>query len=180
MNRSAETLSHHSSDIVDFIAEIDKDVERGEDIVMAGLCLVMMSTFFAPVAPPPVLLPIVAVVFAISASLANLNYRKIERKIIESAPTINESERAFMLPIQRILKEFPSEPLSLAFNPLRNIKRCVKSAIGGLLINPLWMPIFYMMGMQINEEKKLIVLNRTIQNMMQKLSKESSALACDD
>ncbi|MFZ2170439.1 MAG: hypothetical protein WAW61_12470, partial [Methylococcaceae bacterium] len=46
---------------------IDRDVERGEDMLMLGFGVVMLSSSFAPVAPPTVLLPLVALVFAISA-----------------------------------------------------------------------------------------------------------------
>jgi len=56
---------------------------------------------------------------------------------------------------------------------LKNIKRTVKSVLGGLLINPLWMPIFYVMGIQIVEEKNLGVLNRAIIGVEQKLAKVS-------
>jgi len=45
---------------------IDRDVERGEDTLMLGLGLVMLSSIFASIAPPTVLLPIVAVIFGIS------------------------------------------------------------------------------------------------------------------
>lgn len=34
--------------------------------------------------------------------------------------------------------------------------------MGGILINPFWMPIFYVMGMQISEEKNLGLLNTAI------------------
>ena len=42
------------------IKGIDRDVERGEDMLMLGFGLVMLSSTFAPVAPPDVLLPLVA------------------------------------------------------------------------------------------------------------------------
>jgi len=60
--------------------------------------------------------------------------------------------------------------LAESFNPIKNLKRTGKSALGGLLINPLWMPIFYVMGMQIHEEKNLGVLNRAIIDVEQKIA----------
>ena len=40
------------------IQAIDQDVERGEDILMLGLGTVMLSSTFAIVAPPHILLPL--------------------------------------------------------------------------------------------------------------------------
>jgi hypothetical protein len=42
--------------------------------------------------------------------------------------------------------------------------------IYGLLINPFWMPIFYIMSVQIGEEKNLDILNKTIVELEMKLS----------
>jgi hypothetical protein len=64
--------------------------------------------------------------------------------------------------------------LAESFNPLKNLKRTWKSALGGLLINPLWMPIFYVMGMQIIEEKNLGALNRAIIGVELKISSPST------
>jgi hypothetical protein len=36
-------------------------------------------------------------------------------------------------------------------------------------MNPFWMPIFYVMGMQIQEEKNLGILNRAIISVEQKI-----------
>jgi hypothetical protein len=47
--------------------------------------------------------------------------------------------------------------------------RTAKSLLGSLMLNPFWMPIFYVMGIQINEEKNLIVLNKVICEVEQKL-----------
>lgn len=161
-DNSANRLEDNLSKIV---ASIDRDVERGEDIVMAGLCIVMMSTFFAPVAPPAVLLPFVALTFAVSAGLARLNYRKIERKLTNALVMIEELEQSKLRPIQSVFEASPYESLSQSFNPFKNLKRTAKSVLGGLLINPLWMPIFYMIGLQIDEEKKLIALNQAVMSI---------------
>ena len=66
------------------IKGIDRDVERGEDALMLGLGIVMLSSTFAPVAPPSILLPLVALTFAISAGFARMNYHNMERKLLES------------------------------------------------------------------------------------------------
>ena len=42
--------------VSDILKGIDRDVERGEDALMLGLGAVMLSSTFAPVAPPIVLL----------------------------------------------------------------------------------------------------------------------------
>jgi hypothetical protein len=149
---------------------IDRDVERGEDMLMLGLGLVMLSSSFAPLAPPSVLLPLVALTFAVSAGLARMNYHNMQRKLLASLEQLDGHEQAILRPIAAVFSECPMHSLAESFNPLKNLKRTGKSALGGLLINPLWMPIFYMMGMQINEEKNLGVLNRAINCVEQKIS----------
>jgi hypothetical protein len=152
------------------IQGIDKDVERGEDILMLGLGLVMLSALFAPIAPPSVLLPLVAVTFAISASVASITYFNMERKLLLSMEVIDHRDQMVLKPIAAVFSEHPTEDLSISFNPIKNLKRTVKSTLGGLLINPFWMPIFYMMGIQIGEEKKLGVLNLAIIGVEQKIA----------
>ncbi len=149
---------------------IDRDVERGEDMLMLGFGVVMLSSSFAPVAPPTVLLPLVALVFAISAGFARRNYHAMERKLLQSLELLDGHDKAILHPIAAVFSEFPMRPLAVSFNPLKNLKRTGKSALGGLLINPLWMPIFYMMGMQINEEKNLGILNKAIIGVEQKIA----------
>jgi hypothetical protein len=41
---------------------------------------------------------------------------------------------------------------------------------GGIIMNPLWIPIFYVMGMQITEEKNLGLLNNAINGVDKKAS----------
>ncbi|MDD5580198.1 MAG: hypothetical protein PHY16_13070 [Methylobacter sp.] len=143
---------------------IDRDVEKGEDTLMLGLGLVMLSSTFAPVAPPIILLPLVALTFAITAGLARKNYHNMQRKLAESMAQLDGHDKALLRPIAAVFAEYPMDSLTESFNPFKNknLKRTLKSALGGLLINPLWMPIFYVMGMQINEEKNLGILNRAI------------------
>lgn len=141
---------------------IDRDVERGEDALMLGLGLVMLSSSFAFVVPPAVLLPLVAITFAISAGFARKNYHNMEQKLSKSMAYLEAHDIAELRPIAAVFTDYPMPHLAESFNPFKNMKRTGKSALGGLLINPLWMPIFYTMGMQIVEEKNLGVLNRAI------------------
>lgn len=149
---------------------IDRDVEWGEDILMLGLGIVMLSSTFAPIAPPIVILPLVALTFAITSSLARMNYHQMERKLLASLEQLNSFEQSLLKPICRVFAEQPMCPLSESYNPLKNMKRLGKSAIGGVLINPLWVPIFYTMGIQIVEENNLGVLNRAVIRVEQRLS----------
>jgi len=160
--------------VSDILKGIDRDVERGEDVLMLGFGIVMLSSTFAPVAPPIVILPLVAVTFAVSASFARKNYHKMERKLSESMAQLEGHEKALLHPIAAVFADYPMHSLAESFNPLKNLKRTWKSALGGLLINPLWMPIFYVMGMQIIEEKNLGALNRAIIGVELKISPPSS------
>jgi len=148
--------------IADILKRIDRDVERGEDALMLGLGVVMLSSIFAPIAPPTVILPLVAFTFAVSASFARINYHKMERKLLASMAQLDRREQAVLQPIAAVFVNNPMDSLADSFNPLKNLKRTWKSVMGGILINPFWMPIFYVMGMQIREEKNLGLLNTAI------------------
>ena len=160
--------------VVTIIKGIDRDVERGEDVLMLGLGIVMLSSTFAPVLPPSILLPLVALTFAISASIARKNYHNMERKLLESMAQLEGHDKVMLHPVAAVFAEHPMNSLAESFNPLKNLKRTWKSALGGILINPLWMPIFYVMGMQIVEERNLGMLNRAIIGVEQKISSLSS------
>lgn len=162
--------------VSDIVKGIDRDVERGEDVLMLGLGIVMLSSTFAPVAPPTVLLPLVALTFAVSAGFARINYHNMERKLLQSMAQLDGHDKIILHPIAAVFAEHPMHSLAESFNPLKNLKRTWKSALGGILINPLWMPIFYVMGMQINEEKNLGVLNRAIIGVEQKMASLSSVV----
>ncbi len=148
---------------------IDRDVEWGEDILMLGLGIVMLSSTFAPVAPPIVLLPLVAITFAITSSLARMNYHNMERKLLASLEELSGYEQSLLNPICKVFVEQPMCSLTHSYNPLKNLKRLGKSAIGGALINPLWVPIFYTMGIQIVEENNLAVLNKAVMRVEQRV-----------
>lgn len=160
--------------VSDIVKGIDRDVERGEDALMLGFGVVMLSSTFAPVAPPTILLPLVALTFAVSAGFARINYHNMERKLLQSMAQLEGHDKIILHPIAAVFTEYPMRSLAESFNPLKNLKRTWKSALGGILINPLWMPIFYVMGMQINEEKNLGILNRAIIGVEQKISSLSS------
>lgn len=149
---------------------IDRDVEWGEDILMLGLGIVMLSSTFAPIAPPTVLLPLVALTFAITSSLARVNYHNIERKLLASLEQLSSYEQSLLKPLCTVFAEQPMCSLAESYNPLKNPKRLAKSAIGGLLINPFWLPIFYTMGIQIVEENNLVVLNRAVIRVEQRVA----------
>ncbi len=159
--------------IVDILKGIDRDVERGEDALILGLGVVMLSSTFAPIAPPTVILPLVALTFAVSASFARINYHKMERKLLASMAQLDMREKALLQPIAAVFVNNPMESLADSFNPLKNLKRTWKSVMGGILINPFWMPIFYVMGMQISEEKNLGLLNTAIVGVELKISPSS-------
>ena len=162
--------------VSDIIKGIDRDIERGEDTLMLGLGIVMMSTFFAPLASPAILLPLVALTFAISAGFARKNYHNMERKLSESMEQLDGNDKSILRPIATVFAEHPMPSLVESLNPLKNMKRTGKSVLGGILINPFWMPIFFMMGIQINEEKNLGLLNRALIGVEQKISAPFSIL----
>jgi hypothetical protein len=141
---------------------VDRDVEWGEDILMLGLGIVMLSSTFAPVAPPTVILPLVALTFAITSSLARINYHNMERKLLASLELLSSYEQALLKPLCTVFVDQPMCSLAESYNPLRNLKRFAKCAIGGVLINPFWLPIFYTMCVQIVEENNLVVLNKAV------------------
>jgi hypothetical protein len=154
---------------------IDHDVEWGEDILMLGLGIVMLSSTFAPVAPPIVLLPLVAITFAITSSLARINYHRMERRLSDSMVYLDSAEQAKLRPICQVFVEKPMGSLAESYNPLKNLKRLGKSAIGGILINPLWVPIFYTMGIQIVEENNLSFLNQAVIQVERKIMPKETA-----
>ncbi|NOT12834.1 MAG: hypothetical protein HOP23_13550 [Methylococcaceae bacterium] len=163
MNKEKSYLTNPFNDKVhSIVAGIDKDVEHGEDILMLGFGLVMMSTFFAPFVPPSILLPLVAITFAISSSVARINYRNMKQKLQVSITQIDAHDQIILKPLSKAFGEQPPLELGDSFNPLKNGKRTFKCILGGILINPFWMPIFYMMGMQIDEDKNLGLLNLAI------------------
>jgi len=148
--------------VVAIVAGVDKDVERGEDILMLGYSLVLMAPIFAPIAPPKVLLPLMALAFVISVCAARLNFLGIRDKLSSAISDLDGYQLSFLQPISDIFAEHPKATLTEGFNPLKNLMRTAKSILGAMLINPLWMPIFYVLGLQFAEDKQLSLLNRAV------------------
>jgi hypothetical protein len=94
----------------------------------------------------------------------------MERKLLASLEQLNNYEQSMLKPICRVFDEQPMCALSESYNPLKNWRRFAKSAIGGALINPFWLPIFYTMGIQIVEENNLVTLNRAVIRVEQRIS----------
>ncbi|MFA5982414.1 MAG: hypothetical protein WC782_00180 [Methylococcaceae bacterium] len=149
---------------------VDKDVERGEDTLMLGYSAVLLAPLFAPILPPIVLLPAMAVLFALSAILAHYHFHSIRRKLKGCFEYIPNEDKRIIKPLLEVCLEYPSHTLSESLNPLKNVKRSFNSVIGGVLINVLWIPIFYMMGMQFNEEKSYLSLNKAVIKAENKIS----------
>ncbi|MGZ8911440.1 MAG: hypothetical protein ACXW09_15840, partial [Methylococcaceae bacterium] len=96
-----QTYLNESTDnpVMAITQAIDRDVERGEDILMLGLGTVMLSSTLAPVLPPQILLPLVALTFAISAGFARRNYHAMQRKLSISMKQLSRRDRAALHPI---------------------------------------------------------------------------------
>jgi len=148
--------------IAAIVSAIDKDVEHGEDILMLGYSLVLMAPIFAPIAPPQVLLPLMALVFVISVCRARANFLAIRDKLLKAIDTDKCRDWSRLNPIVQVFSEHPKQTLSQGFNPLKNRMRTARSVLGALMINPLWMPIFYTLGLQFSEEQQLSQLNKAV------------------
>lgn len=141
---------------------VDQDVEHGENLLMLGYSLVMMAPLFAPVMPPKVLLPLMALAFVWSVCAARFNFQNIHRKLQAAYSRCHRRDVALLLPIIKVFEVYPKYSLTVGFNPLKNPLRSLKSLLGGLLVNPLWMPIFYVLGLQFAEDKQLHQLNKAV------------------
>lgn len=169
MSKRNGYLEFAANPVVSIVTAVDQDVERGEDILMLGYSLVMMAPIFAPIAPPKVLLPLMALVFVISVCLARLNFYGIRQKLAQAMATAGPRDLSALRPIQVVLAEYPTHSLADAFNPLKNLIRTAKSTLGAMMINPFWMPIFYMLGLQFAEDKHFALLNKAVITVEQKL-----------
>ncbi|WNB77080.1 hypothetical protein [Methylomonas koyamae] len=155
--------------VVAIVQNLDRDVERGEDTIMLGYGLVLLAPAFAPLLPPSILLPLMAITFAVSASAARWHFYKMARKLAYSMAVLEHSEQVKLKPIAQVFEDHPQQTLAVAFNPLKNLKRTWKSILGGLMINPFWGPIFYMLGVQFVEDKHFFVLNKAVISVEQKI-----------
>jgi hypothetical protein len=148
--------------VIDIVNAVDHDVEHGEDILMLGYVAVLMAPFFAPFAPPYILLPLMALSFIVSVCFARRNFHDIRRKLMATSQQLESQDLLALRPIIDIFKEYPQCTLTESFNPLKNPMRLVKSFLGGLLINPFWVPIFYALGVQFAEDNQLYQLNKAV------------------
>lgn len=163
MSNSTAYLDASAHPVVAIVAGVDRDVERGEDILMLGYSLVLLAPIFAPIAPPRVLLPLMALAFVVSVCVARLNFLGIRDKLAAAMAALDSRHDLSPLrPLTQIFAEHPKTTLSEGFNPLKNWQRTAKSILGAMMINPLWMPIFYALGLQFAEEKQLSLLNRAV------------------
>lgn len=163
MSQSPAYLKMASHPVVSIVAGVDRDVERGEDILMLGYGFVMMAPLFAPISPPHVLLPLMALAFVLSVCIARSNFQEIRRKLYQAIDLVDHRDLSALRVFDEVFAEHPKSSLADGFNPFKNLMRTAKSVLGAMMINPLWMPIFYMLGLQFAEEKQLIVLNRAVQ-----------------
>lgn len=170
MSQSKAYLNVADHPVAVIVAGVDKDVERGEDILMLGYSLVLMAPIFAPIAPPRVLLPLMALVFVVSVCVARMNFLGIRNKLAAAIGGLTEHDLSTLRPISDIFSEYPKTTLTEGFNPLKNLMRTAKSILGAMMINPLWMPIFYALGLQFAEDKQLSLLNRAVIAVEQKIA----------
>jgi len=156
--------------LVSIVKGVDKDVEHGEDIIMLGYSLVLAAPMFAPIAPPHILLPLMALAFLVSVCLARRHFHAIQHKLKLSMDLRQDYDFSRLKPLLDVFAEYPKFTLSHGFNPLKNLLRTAKSVLGAMMINPFWMPIFYLLGLQFVEEKQLQVLNQAVLKLEQRTS----------
>ena len=162
MSNSSDYQNLDRTSVYTIVSTIDQDVERGEDILMLGYGLVLMAPLFAPISPPHILLPAMALCFVASVCWARFNFYKIQNYAAPVLRQLPSYQLEKIKPIADVLAKHPVYTLSDGFNPLKNLLRTGKSFLGSLLINPFWMPIFYMLGLQFAEEKHLQLLNQAV------------------
>ena len=155
--------------IVSIVQGIDKDVEHGEDMVMLGYGMILAAPLFAPILPPVILLPLMAVVFLISVCCARRHFHKIAEKLKASIASYQDYDFSALNPLLQIFAEHPKHSLADGFNPGKNLARTAKSFLGALMINTFWMPIFYLLGMQFVEEKQLFLLNQAVMKVEERI-----------
>ena len=162
MSQLKSYLDSENHPVVSIVKGVDRDVERGEDILMLGYLLILMAPMFAPFAPPNILLPLMALTFAVSVCVARHNFHAIKQKLSAAMALLGEHDLSPLKPISDIFAEHPKHTLADGFNPLKNLMRTAKSTLGAMMINPFWMPIFYTLGLQFAEEKHLQLLNKAV------------------
>ncbi len=161
-NPQAYPAQFHQDPVIAIIAGVDQDLEHCEDTIMLGYMLVLAAPMFAPVAPPRILLPMMALAFLITVFRARGGFKNIGLRLRTSLAALQPHQANRLLPLSNVFAEHPKHTLTQGLNPLLNLKRTFNSLVGGLLINPFWMPIFYALGMHFVEDKQIRLLNRAI------------------
>ena len=162
MKKSQAYPTVHHDPVISIIKSVDHDVERSEDMIMLGYMLVLAAPMFAPITPPHILLPMMALALILTVCVARRHFLAIQAKLKLSMQDWPNYQSNRLSPLLNIFNEHPKHTLTQAFNPLKNLKRTFNSTVGGILINPFWTPILYALCMQFAEEKHVHLLNRAI------------------
>ena len=105
---------------------------------------------------------LMALCFVISVYFARKNFQRIKQNLNIIILNLDDRELWVLRPIIEIFKEYPKHSLREGFNPIKNPMRSLNSFVGGLFMNPYWMPIFYMIAMQFVEDKQFYLLNKAV------------------
>ncbi|MFM8340640.1 MAG: hypothetical protein ACKN9F_00300, partial [Methylomonas sp.] len=136
MSKPINYLNQANNPVVSIINGVDHDIKRIEGILMLGYVLVLLSPLLAPITPPHILLPLMALCFFCSVCCARFNFYNIHRKVYFSTSDLEQRHIATLQPVIDIFNTLPAKGLNEGFNPLKNLARTVKSALGAWLINP--------------------------------------------
>ena len=147
------------------VKELETRVQKGEGILTFGLAVGMFSSLLAPMLSPAILLPALSIAFAVTTILANTNYNQMQLCVNSMIMSLDWDQRQKIQPVMGVFRECPVNNLVDSFNPFKNLKRTWKCLLGGILMNPLWIPIFYTLAMHISEEKNLITLSKAVMKL---------------
>ena len=119
MSQSNAYLDSVAHPLVAIVNGVDKDVERGEDMLMLGYSLVLMAPIFAPIAPPRILLPLMALAFAISVCRARLNFLGIRASGRRHRGIGRPARLVFAATYQRNFDRTPQDHADRGFQSLK-------------------------------------------------------------
>jgi len=163
MNVEEDDYLHHAHrPLKAVLIGLDKDVERSQKLIMQGYMMVMGAPLLAPVMPPHWLLPLMALIFILAVTFTRQNFLLMQVRLRNSLRFCNEQETQILQPVIRQFLNYDFNSLTTEFNPIKNFSRLLKSLLGSLLINPLWLPIFYGMGVHIREDKFVFLQHKSI------------------
>lgn len=161
-------LSLASNPVLAITKGLDNDLKTIEGILLLGYGLVLLAPLLAPITSPETLLPAMALVFLGSVCWSRQQFYKLRSRLVASSNYLNDAHQHYVKPLLTTLNHLPQQTLTEGFDPLKNRLRTISSFVGALCINPLWMPIFYLLSMQIAEEKQLQQLKQNLQLLKQK------------